>query len=121
MTPEDRLIDAIESLRVEPGSFDHRAHVRLAFAYLQRHDLFEALARCRRALSVLARHLGAEGKYHETVTCALVFLIHERMEESGPVVWEAFADANPDLLRDTTGAIVELADFEASGKADCLA
>ncbi len=107
MTAEDRLVDAVESFRVEPGSFDHPAHVRLAFAYLRRHDLFEALARCRRALSELARHLGADGKYHETVTCALVFLIHERMEAMGPVGWEAFAAANPDLLRWKDGAFFD--------------
>jgi len=135
MTDEDRLIEAVEGLTLDPGGFDHEAHVRLAYAYLTRHDLFEAMARCRGALRRLAEHHGAHGKYHETVTCALVLLIHERMASArgwldsagagsvasrgasearspGPVearvpAWEDFARANPDLMRWKDGAFFD--------------
>jgi hypothetical protein len=123
MSTEDRLIEAIESLTLDPDAFDHEAHVRLAFAYLSRYELFDALARCRGALRGLAEHHGAHGKYHETITCALVFLIHERMQqarvaeprtpagvshgEPPGLEWEEFARANPDLLRWKEGAFFD--------------
>jgi hypothetical protein len=122
MAGHEELVREVEELTLDPRAFDHRAHVRLAFAYLERHELFEALTRCRRALRRLAEHHGAHGKYHETVTCALVFLIHERMrrepettgatstwrEGSGETVdWDTFARVNPDLLRWKDGAFFD--------------
>ena len=136
MEDGDRLIEEVESLEIDPAGFGHEAHVRLAFAYLTRFELFDALHRCRRALRRLAEHHGAPRKYHETVTCALVFLIHERMEAArtderdrvrhsgsasrgasasgsgsavaaGGPTWEDFARSNPDVLRWKGGAFFD--------------
>lgn len=98
MTDQELLV-AFEQRTIRPGAFHHAEHVRVAFAYLQRYDLFEALARYRDGLRRFAVHAGAPEKYHETVTCALVVLIHERMAASPEYSqWEDFAAANPDLL-----------------------
>ena len=102
-----------EALTLPAGSFSHEAHVRLAYVYLREHDLFGALERYRTSLRRFASHHGAPGKYHETVTCALVILIHERLtrmqrDQAEPVRWAAFADANPDLLRWLDGAFFDL-------------
>lgn len=96
---DDELIEAFEGLTLAPGAFHHADHVHLAFAYLRRHELFEGLERYRMGLKRFTAHVGASDKYHETVTCALVILIHERMiEGSESDDWGAFAAANPDLL-----------------------
>jgi hypothetical protein len=82
MTDEE-LLAAFEAVELPPGSFHHAEHVRVAFALLRRYDLIESLARYRRGLRAFATSAGVPGKYHETVTCALVILIHERMA-AGP-------------------------------------
>jgi hypothetical protein len=111
MRTDDELIDQVESFTIDPRAFDHEAHVRLAYAYLKGYDVFDALLRCRRALRGLAEHHGAARKYHETVTCGLVFLIHERMAGGegahDALDWEDFARANPDLLQWRDGAFFD--------------
>ena len=96
---DDHLLRDFESLALQPGTFGHPEHVRVAFAYLRRHGLWDALGRVRDGLRAFATAAGAPEKYHETVTCALVFLIHERMADGPDLTrWDDFAAANPDLL-----------------------
>lgn len=105
---DDELILRFEDLTLDPRSFRHAEHVRLAFAFLKHLDLFEALERYRRGLKGLAEHHGAPRKYHETVTCGMMVLVHERMvTRPGDGSWQGFVDENPDLLRWLDGAFFE--------------
>ena len=105
---EDELIRQFEGLTLDPNGFHHAEHVRLAFAYLQRHELFAALALYRAGLKGLAAHHRAPRKYHETVTCGLLVLIHERMAtRPGCETWDGFVAANPDVLRWLDGAFFD--------------
>ena len=105
---EEELIRRFEDLTLDPNDFHHAEHVRLAFAYLQRYDLFDALARYRTGLKRLAGHHGAPRKYHETVTCGLLVLIHERMvTRADSENWDGFVSANPDVLRWLDGAFFD--------------
>lgn len=93
------LLHALEQRTLPPADFDHAAHVRAAWECLRcEPSLGLALARFSHALAAYATAQGAAGKYHETLTVALVLLIHERMRGRGHVSWGAFAEANPDLL-----------------------
>ena len=105
---DDDLIQHFEDLTLDPTAFHHTEHVRLAFAYLTRYDLFAALERYRAGLKRLAAHHGAPRKYHETVTCGLMVLIHERMvTRPGSDSWEGFVESNPDMLRWLDGAFFD--------------
>lgn len=96
---EDRaFVDALESCTLPSGEFDHRAHVRLAWLYLSEQPLLEALPRFIASLKRYAGSLGASGKYHETITYAFIFLIHERMAERSASTFDEFAEANADLF-----------------------
>lgn len=97
MAPDEALISAIESGVAPEGGFHHREHVRLAFLYLQRAALPEALRRFIDSLKRFAASQGATGLYHETITVAFVLLINERLG-SRDESWSSFADRNPDLL-----------------------
>ena len=82
--------------------------MRLAWIYLRRMPLIDAIARYRAGLRRYAAAHGAPGKYHETITWAYVVLVHERLHDTGRnASWEEFAAANADLLRFKDGAFFD--------------
>ena len=81
------------------GEFHHSEHVRLAFAYLSEYPAIEALRRFAVALKKYAVARGKPQRYHETITYAYLFLISERMAYTPGLDWDAFAEANSDLLQ----------------------
>ena len=91
-----QLLEQFERGTLEP--FHHADHVHVAFAYLNRYPPAEALARFSNGLKHFAARHGQANRYHETVTWAYVCLIRQRMAQAGPQTWDAFAQANPDLL-----------------------
>lgn len=93
------LLSAFEASSLSPGTFGHRAHVRVAWAYLQELPVGDALERVSEGLRRLTRAFGKEGMYHETVTVAYVLLINERIERMGRGgTWEDFEAQNSDLF-----------------------
>jgi hypothetical protein len=97
MTDTD-FVQSFETCTLRADLFDHREHVRLAWLYLREQPLLEALPRFITSLKRYAGSLGASGKYHETITYAFMFLIHERMQREAADTFDDFADANGDLL-----------------------
>jgi hypothetical protein len=92
------FVAAFEACTLPAELFDHREHVRLAWLYLREQPLLEALPRFIASLKRYAESLGASGKYHETITYAFMFLIHERMQCGAAETFDGFASANTDLL-----------------------
>ena len=92
--------------RFEDGTlpdFPHEAHVRVGWAYASTRPLLEAVACMGDGIRRMAASQGAPDKYHETITWAFMFLIHERVARAridGHVddAWDAFARANADLF-----------------------
>lgn len=97
MTDEE-LVQAFEGATLPADQFPHAAHVRVAWWYLQRYPLGEALTRFTAALKRFAAHHGATGLYHETVTVAYVLLVAERLAAARDLSWPAFSAAYPELL-----------------------
>src|SRR5215212_5453223 len=96
---DEEFITKFEDCTLAPELFDHRAHVRLAWLYLRESGAPAALARFSENLRRYASAQGAAGLYHETITCAYLFLINERDERAArSQTWDEFAAANPDLL-----------------------
>lgn len=89
---------AFEACQYPPETFHHREHVRLAWVYLREAPLLEALTRFTESLKRFAAHVGSAGLYHETITFAFLFLIHERMQRGAAPTFDEFAAANPDLF-----------------------
>ena len=105
---DDDFIAAFEALTLKAELFRHADHVRLAFVYLQRLDLLDTLRRYADGLRRFAAHHGASDRYHETVTWALVILIHERMASyAGPLQWPVFAADHSDFLRWKDGVLFD--------------
>jgi hypothetical protein len=99
MMTGDELIQQFEGGTTPRGAFHHADHVRLAFEYLYRYPVLEALEKFSAALKRFAAAQGKPQLYHETITWAYLFLIRERMARAGRSrTWEEFAERNPDLL-----------------------
>ena len=101
LSSEDRLFRAeFEAGRFAPGSFNHRAHVRLAYTYLVESDTEAAAALMQRALlGFLHRHGVPVSKYHETLTRAWILAVRHFMESSPSASSsDAFIAQNPALL-----------------------
>jgi hypothetical protein len=92
------FVESFEACTLDPETFHHREHVRLAWIYLRESPLLSALTRFAESLKRFATHLGSAGVYHETITFAFLFLIHERMQQSDASSFDDFASENADLF-----------------------
>ena len=92
--------DLLASLRdgsLPPAEFNHTNHLRAAWLILHDHPLPEAAEEFRAVLQAYVRRLGAEDKFHRTLTDALLYLLRDRMTQC-PGDWPAFQARNPDLF-----------------------
>jgi hypothetical protein len=95
----EEFISRFEDCTLPASSFHHRDHVRLAWLYLRREPLLAALTRFTAGIKRFALAHGQAGLYHETITWAYLFLVHERIASgAADETWEGFAARNPDLL-----------------------
>lgn len=94
MTPT-QLTKAFENLSLSAEAFDHRAHLAVAWTYLQDRPLPEAMIALRDGIKRFATHHGAPGKYHETMTFFLLTTLSARLSPESD--FETFLAQNPDL------------------------
>lgn len=106
METTDTLL-AFERCTLLPACFSHRVHLSLAWQYLQRDGFPEGAIQFRHHLQRYVTEVGAEGKYHETITWAyLVLLNEERCLRSPPdETFDAMIERRPDLLDHRNGPI----------------
>jgi hypothetical protein len=87
--------------RFEAGSlqyFDHRDHLRVAFAYARRGGIEHAVDRARRGLRHLTAAHGEPERYHETLTTAWARVIAHHALADAASGFDAFLAAHPRLL-----------------------
>jgi hypothetical protein len=91
---------AFEAGAFAPADFSHRAHVRLAYAFLAESDVDLALERMRAALiGFLCVHGLPVAKYHATLTRAWILAVDHFMHRSkGAASADDFIARNPVLL-----------------------
>jgi hypothetical protein len=96
---EDEFIAAFENCTLPLESFRHAEHVKMAFLYLRRYPLLEAIRRFSASIVKFATAHGKTNFYNETITWAYLLLMEERRARRGrQETWAEFAVRNPDLL-----------------------
>src|SRR5260370_42142271 len=96
---DQEFIERFENCTLPAEGFHHREHVKVVWLYLRRYPLIETLTRFSESLKRFATANGKPNLYHETITWAYVFLIHERMQRHGhKQSWPEFVDKNADLF-----------------------
>ena len=74
---EDSIFVAdFENCRFPIDQFRHADHIRLAWIYIRLHEYEVAEARMRQSIQGFAHNLGAEQKYHETITMVWMRLVN---------------------------------------------
>jgi hypothetical protein len=102
---DDAFLAAFENGSLDPATFNHAAHLRAAWCYLQRLPFLEACIAKRNALTAFAGRVGKAGLYHETITVAFMSLMAERMATRPDIGWRALLACCPELSqRDLLGA-----------------
>ena len=98
-TSDKEFARAFERGEIAPADFDHRAHVRVAWVYLQEAPSLEAAtARMREAIRRFAASANAAQKYHETITVLWMRVLAEvSARVTGPCELEALLEQHPEL------------------------
>jgi len=94
----ERIFAEFKAATVDPGEFDHEAHVLVAWRYLQDDELLPAIAKYSAGLKTLTRKLGVASKYHETITWFYMIAVGERLVNTGNTDWPRFKANNEDLF-----------------------
>jgi hypothetical protein len=95
---DEELLRGFEAASLPDDGFGHREHVRVAWMFVKRHGLPDALAEFSAALRRFAAAKGVPQLYHQTITWAFLLLIGERLARQPAATWTEFAAQNPDLL-----------------------
>lgn len=103
----DPLVRAFENATIDPEQFHHRQHLYVAWCYLRSLPPEQAVARYVHHLRKLAEALGVPRKFHATITWAYVVLLHDAMERSPDLDFDALLARNPALLDHEGGALYE--------------
>ena len=101
---DDEFLAAFEARSLD--ELRHRDHIKVAYLYLRKHSLEEAIAKVRMGLQALAVAWNApvddlEKGYHETMTQAWVRVVHVILSDCGMESADAFCDRQPQLMQKT--------------------
>lgn len=102
---DTEFVAAFADGSLPPACFDHRGHLRLAWLCLNTGPEEAAVERVCAGIARLAARLGVPGKYHRTLTEALVRLIAARVRRAPGTDFAAFLAANPDLVADAKAVL----------------
>jgi hypothetical protein len=103
---DDEFVAAFENGTLPLEAFRHADHVRMAFLYLGKYPVLEAIRCFSASLVKFATAHGKTNLYHETITWAYLLLIQERLARADRrQTWTEFAAGNPDLLDWNNGVL----------------
>jgi hypothetical protein len=102
---DQAFLSRFEDQTLDQGSFNHLGHLRLAWLYLERHDVATAIRRTCVGIENYATSKGATTKFHLTITNALVRIIAVRMQSMQDRSWPAFVAQNRDLVEDAMSVL----------------
>lgn len=92
------LLEGLADGSLPASEFGHSAHLQVARELLLRAPLAEAEACFCTLIEGYVRRLGAEAKFHRTISVALLRLIAARLRPGES--WAEFEAGNPELFED---------------------
>lgn len=102
---DEEFLAAFLDCSMPTSGFDHRGHVRAAWLLLRRYPVDEAVQRTCDGIARLAAHLGVPGKYHRTLSEAMVRLTAYGGASAPGLSWDDFVQRNRLLMEDARGLL----------------
>jgi len=104
---DSTFVKQFENQTLDPKHFDHLGHIRLARLYLLEYDLEAAISRIGQGIQDYAKSLGADNKFHLTITDAIMRVIANRMASDETGKWEDFLKHNSDIVEDALSVLCQ--------------
>jgi len=104
---DDAFLEAFLTCQLPSAAFNHRNHLRVTWIHLQRYPLEEAIERTCAGIAQYATHLGASGRYHRTMTEALIRLMAHAGASNPLDSFEAFLAQAPGFTGDCRALVAE--------------
>ncbi|MFT5336912.1 MAG: hypothetical protein ACI9YL_000914 [Luteibaculaceae bacterium] len=89
----------------KPPFFDHRAHLKLAFEFIQLMPLREAIEAAESFLLGYVTSVGARDQFNVTLTRASVLLISDKTHGNKGLSFDELLKNNPELEKDFLGEL----------------
>lgn len=89
-----------ENCTLNPELFTHEAHLRLAWIHIKNLGIEKAIATIREQIQKYAASLGANDKYHETITVASIKAVSFFINKSTEISFYDFITKYPQLKTD---------------------
>lgn len=93
-------MQSFENCTLSPELFSHEAHLRLAWLHIQLSGVKMACSTIESQLRNYVNHVGAEDKFHLSITVAGTQLIAEFMSKSKSSDFTQFIEEFPELKTD---------------------
>lgn len=94
---DENFTKQFSNCSLDPSLFDHEAHLRLAWIHIKNDGVEMASKNIQDQLQKFVSHVGAQDKYHATVTVAAVEAVNHFMKKSSSETFEDFIAQNPQL------------------------
>lgn len=107
--PIESIAERFEAATLPPAELSHRVHLALGWHYLQRDGFPAGAAAFVSHLQRYVTAIGANGKYHETITWAYLVLLNEELvlHAAPGEPFDAMIARRPELLDHRSGALRE--------------
>lgn len=109
MLTDAEFLAAFRAASLEPSEFDHRGHVRAGWLYLTElpeQALELIIERLSEDIRRYATSLGAESKYHRTITEALMRLLASHLPAERGLSWQELIARHPIILENARGLLL---------------
>lgn len=94
---ESEFIFQFENCSLDPSTFDHEAHLRLAWIQIEKFGLEQAIINIQTQLLNFVKHVGAQEKYHQTLTIAAIEIVNQFKTKQSSETFEEFISEFPKL------------------------
>jgi len=95
---DDTLVQQMTDCTLDPSLFSHEAHLRLAWVQINKDGVDKAIESITGQLKNFVAHVGAQDKYHHTLTIAAVRAVAHFMKKSKSGTFEEFMGEFPELM-----------------------
>lgn len=82
---------------LDPSTFDHEAHLRLVWLQIEENGFQQAQINIQNLIQNFVKHVGAEEKYHKTLTITAIEIVNHFMSKKASKTFKEFISEFPKL------------------------